>query len=79
MIEQLDHLTIHEVKTVPLMHLQSHDVDHPLHLRVPVLEMEARTVVLVAVVLVQTVEAVTATIVSTIGSQTATVAKNLIV
>jgi len=71
---------IHEVKTVPLMHLQSHDVDRPLHLRVPVLEMEARTVVLVAVVLVQTVEAVTATIVSTIGSQTTvTVVKNLTV
>jgi len=42
--------------------------------------MEARTVVLVAVVLVQTVEAVTATIVSTIGSQTTvTVVKNLTV
>jgi len=69
---------IHEVKTVPLMHLQSHD--RPLHLRVLLLEMEARTVVLVAVVLVQTVEAVTATIVSTIGSQTTvTVVKNLTV
>ena len=70
---------IHEVKTVPLMYLQSHDVDFPLHLRVLVLEMEARTVVLVAVVPVRTVEAVTATIVSTIGSQTVTVVKNLTV